>query len=151
LRIGELARASGLSPDTLRHYERLALLPRAPRTIGGFREYPEDTVRRVKTIQRSLAIGFTLAELASIFSDRTAGRAPCRRVRALAGVKLRGLEEKIAELQRLRDGLQRTLAAWDVRLAAAEGGRAAGLLESLADRAEEPERKRSGRVPPRRV
>jgi MerR family copper efflux transcriptional regulator len=151
LRIGQLARACALSPDTLRHYERLGLLPHPPRTSGGFREYPEETPRRIRVIQRSLTIGFTLAELAAIFHDRSTGRAPCRRVRALAAAKLEALEAKLAELGRLRTALRRTLVAWDHRLASTAGGHAAGLLDSLAEADHDPERIAVGRAPPRRV
>jgi DNA-binding transcriptional MerR regulator len=151
LRIGDLARASGLSPDSLRHYERLGLLRPAARTSGGFRKYPADAVRRVKVIQRSLAIGFTLADLASIFRERAAGLAPCRRVRALADEKLRALNDRIVNLQRLRDALGQTLVAWDGRLAVATAGRPAGLLDALADLPEDPDRAPNDRGPPRRV
>jgi DNA-binding transcriptional MerR regulator len=133
LRIGQLAQQCGLSRDSLRHYERLGLLPKPTRTAGGFREYSNDVPRRVTVIQRALAMGFTLAELSAIFQERAAGRSPCRQVRALAGEKLRQLELTLAELHRLRGVLRRTLAAWDVRLEQTGTGRPASLLESLAD------------------
>src|ERR1051325_10149499 len=79
LRIGELARLNSLSPDTLRHYERLGLLS-AARTPGRFREYGRDAVHRIRVIQAALAIGFTLAELSGIRAERAAGRAPGQRV-----------------------------------------------------------------------
>ncbi|HMG55597.1 MAG TPA: MerR family transcriptional regulator [Kofleriaceae bacterium] len=144
LRIGELAHLAGLSPDTLRHYERLGLLA-AARTPGRFREYGADAIRRVEMIQAALAIGFTLAELSEIVAERAAGRAPCHRVRALAADKLVELTERIAELSRLRARLQRTLAAWDDRLATAPSGAAARLLESLVGRDPAP-RNRSRRA-----
>ena len=50
LRIGALAHASALSPDTLRHYERLGLLPILPRSRGRFRRYPPAALRRVRVI-----------------------------------------------------------------------------------------------------
>lgn len=149
LRIGQVARASGLSPDTLRYYERIGLLPRARRTSGGFREYPEDIVNRVEMIQRSLVLGFTLAELAEIFEERAAGRAPCRRVRALAAEKLHVLEATIAEMQRLREALQQTLKAWDAKLEGTGADGTAGLLESLADLVDIPPAR--DRVPPRPI
>jgi DNA-binding transcriptional MerR regulator len=158
LRIGALARAAGLSPDTLRHYERLGVLPPASRTTGGFREYPIDATRRIRVVQEALKMGFTLAELASVFKERASGRHPCMRVRALAEEKLRALEVRIAELDRLRADLVRTLAGWDARLSASTLGRPAGLLDSLADlesgsgapssgaRGEAPEARTAGRA-----
>ena len=50
----EVARATGVSTDTLRHYERQGLLPRVGRTASGYREYPAETVQRVLLIQRAL-------------------------------------------------------------------------------------------------
>lgn len=133
LRIGALARASGISVDSLRHYERIGVVATPGRTAGGFREYPVEALRRVRVVQGALALGFSLGELAGIFRERAAGRAPCRRVRELAGEKLRALDRDIAERRRLRRGLARTLAAWDARLARTEPGRPAGLLDALAD------------------
>jgi MerR family copper efflux transcriptional regulator len=151
LRIGALAQQCGLSRDSLRHYERLGLLPKPTRTAGGFREYPSDSARRVTVIQRALAMGFTLAELSRIFQERAAGRAPCRRVRALAGEKLREIELTLAELHRLRAVLRRTLAAWDVQLAQTGAGQPARLLERLADGAGEVQPARRSPRPLRRL
>ncbi|HEY6147592.1 MAG TPA: MerR family transcriptional regulator [Thermoanaerobaculia bacterium] len=78
LRSGELAKASGVSADTLRHYERRGLVPRPRRLENGYRAYPVETVRRVTLIQRALSVGFTLDELSRIFEARDGGRAPCR-------------------------------------------------------------------------
>jgi MerR family transcriptional regulator, copper efflux regulator len=133
LRIGALAEQCRLSRDTIRHYERLGLLPKPPRSAGGFREYPPETIRRIKVVQRSLSIGFTLAELSSVFAERAAGRDPCKRVRTLAGRKLVELEATIARLRKLRGALAKILVAWDVRLKQAPEGAPARLLESLAD------------------
>jgi DNA-binding transcriptional MerR regulator len=144
IRIGALARQCGLSADTLRHYERLGLLPKPARTTGGFREYPAATLRRINVVQRGLAIGFTLAELSSFFAERETGRAPCRRVRARAGEKLAQLDEAITQLQRLRRGLAKILTDWDARLAGAQSGEPAGLLDALADLPEQ------GVAPPRK-
>jgi DNA-binding transcriptional MerR regulator len=131
LRIGEVARRTGLSPDSIRHYERLGLIPTAPRSVGGLRLYPESAVRRVQVVQAALAVGFTLRELASAFAERRAGRPPCRRVHALARTKLAEVERRIEDLQRLQEALSRTLRDWDMRLDRGEGP--AGLLDALAD------------------
>jgi len=142
LRIGELARLAGLSPDSLRHYERLGLLS-ATRTQGRFREYRRDAVQRVRVIQAALAIGFTLAELSGLFAERAAGRPPCRRARALAASKLVELTARIEELCRLQARLRRTLAVWDEQLAGTPAGVPARLLDSLAS--DEPEPRRPAR------
>ena len=47
LRSGALAKVAGVSPDTIRHYERIGVLPRAARTESGYRVYPASAVERV--------------------------------------------------------------------------------------------------------
>jgi DNA-binding transcriptional MerR regulator len=142
LRIGQLSRLCGLSPDTLRHYERLGLLS-SERTPGRFREYGPDAERRVRIIQAALAIGFSLAEISTIFTERAAGRKPCRRTRELAGEKLIELDQRIDELSKLRKRLERVIARWDERLRGTVVGERAGLLDSLAD--DDPAPRRSSR------
>lgn len=133
LRIGELAQIAGLSPDTLRHYERLGLLS-ATRTPGRFREYGRDAVHRIRVIQAALAIGFTLSELSEILAERAAGRAPCQRVRKLAAAKLVALTKQIEELSHLRRQLEHTLVTWDTQLSGTAPGVPARLLDALATR-----------------
>lgn len=128
---GELARLSGVSADTLRHYERIGVLPRPPRTQSGYRRYPASAVDRVRLIRRALAIGFSLEELRRILRSRDAGGAPCQGVRALAASKLSQLEQRIAELESLRDQLRGLLVDWDDRLSRTPDGLPARLLESL--------------------
>ena len=132
LRIGELARQSGLSADTLRHYERLQLLPVLRRTEGGFREYPPEAVKRVCVIQQALSLGFSLDELSRFFQERASGRAPCRAVRRLAQAKLEALEGQIQALLAGRNALREILEQWDERLGDAQG-QPARLLDSLAE------------------
>jgi DNA-binding transcriptional MerR regulator len=134
LRAGELARLCGISTDTLRHYERVGVLPRPARSRAGYRQYPAEAEARVRLVRRALRVGFTLAELARVLRTRERGGAPCREVRALAERKLAQLECQLDELSVLRDSLRRLLADWDRRLAATPEGARALLLETLADR-----------------
>lgn len=132
LRAGELARAAGVSTDTLRHYERKGVLARPRRSANGYREYPAAALARVRLVRRALAVGFTLDELARILRARERGGAPCREVRELAARKLAGVEERLRELVAVREELRAALADWDSRLSKTEAGERARLLESLA-------------------
>ena len=89
MRSGQLAHLAGVSTDTLRHYERLGLLPLPPRTAGNYREYPPTSQQCVELIQRALGIGFSLFELKTILAVRGKGGALCRHVRALLRSKIR--------------------------------------------------------------
>jgi MerR family transcriptional regulator, copper efflux regulator len=136
LRASELAKACHVSTDTLRHYERKGVLASPRRSVNGYREYPADSVERVRLIRKALDIGFTLDELAIILRVRDRGGAPCREVRELAAAKLSDLELRLKEMLSLRDELRATLLDWDSKLAGAGAGKPAELLESLVVRGE---------------
>lgn len=131
LSAGELARRVGVSPDTLRHYERKGVIQRPPRQANGYRIYPPETLRRVELIRRSLAIGFTLDELAEVLRVRDHGGAPCQRVREMAATKLEQVKRRLEELTALRDELRTTLKEWDRKLAGTPKNRRSRLLETL--------------------
>jgi DNA-binding transcriptional MerR regulator len=131
LRAGELARISGVSTDTLRHYERKGLLT-SRRSPNGYRAYPHYAVDRVMLIRNALAIGFGLDELARILKIRDAGGAPCRQVRSMVMTKLRDLERLLCEMTVMRDELRRLLKDWDRQLESVDCDEPARLLESLA-------------------
>jgi DNA-binding transcriptional MerR regulator len=133
LRSGALAKATGVSPDTIRHYERIGVLPRASRTQSGYRLYPVNAVERVLVVQRALRIGFTLTELAEVLKARDAGGAPCRRVYQLAQEKLKGIEADIVALKRTQRYMKKVLSDWEERIQRAGSGQRSHLLHSLTD------------------
>jgi DNA-binding transcriptional MerR regulator len=115
LRSGELARISGVSADTLRHY----------------REYPRHAIERARLIRAALAIGFKLDDLERVFKIRDAGGAPCRHVRELAGAKLDEIEALVRDLTAMRDEMRGLIKDWDMRLDSVPADEPARLLETL--------------------
>jgi DNA-binding transcriptional MerR regulator len=132
LKIGELAKRSGVSADTIRHYERLGLLPQTSRSKSGYRLFAPSTVERVLLIRHAVRLGFSLVQLKEFLGVRQAGGAPCLNVRGTAARILEGVEQQIAELTNNRDALRALLRSWDDRLAHTPTGRPAHLLEALA-------------------
>ena len=128
---GELARLTGISTDTLRHYERLGLLPKPPRTDGGYRDYPSQSLERVRLIRRALSVGFSLPELATILKMRDGGEVTCRRVQVMAESKLEQVKEQIQNLVEMQNQLEAMLKHWNVKLARTRRGQPARLLEDL--------------------
>jgi len=131
LQIGELARRTGVSVDTIRHYERLGLLAKAARTNAGYRQYPPSAVDRVMLVRHALRFGFSLRDVAGFLRVRESGGTPCRDVRAAADRILTAVDQRIAELSAARKDMSRTLRNWDRRLARTPANRPARLLESL--------------------
>lgn len=130
----EVSAQSGVSTDTLRHYERLSLLSATIRTRAGYRRYHPSTVARVQLIQRALAVGFSLRDLASVLQHREKGEPPCRRVRAMVGERLATLNRQLTDLAALRDDMAVLLHDWDERLAKTPNGQRARLLDMLMGR-----------------
>ena len=131
LRSGQLARLTNVSTDTLRHYERLGVLPRPMRTAAGYRQYPAEAVDRVRLVRGAMALGFSLEELSKVLRVRDRGGAPCKQVHALALRKLSELDSRIAQLTGFRVQLQSIVDQWGDRLRDTPDGQRAGLLESL--------------------
>ncbi|TXI04371.1 MAG: MerR family transcriptional regulator [Rhizobium sp.] len=106
LTIGKLAAQADVAIDTVRYYERAGLLPEPPRRESGYREYPVETIKRLRFIRRAKALGFSLPEIAELL-DLSSSSADVRKIKNAAQSKLKLLDEKIAELTRVRDGLQK--------------------------------------------
>lgn len=131
LRIGQLAARAGVSADSIRHYERLGLLPRPARTDGGYRLFSPAAVERVQLIRSAVRVGFSLRQLAAFLGERQAGGAPCRKVRDAAACILASVDGQIAELQTTKASLRLMLQNWDERLARTPMNQPARLLDAL--------------------
>ncbi|MBI4409987.1 MAG: heavy metal-responsive transcriptional regulator [Gemmatimonadetes bacterium] len=108
--IGGLARAAGVSADTLRYYERLGLLPRAQRSSAGYRLFDPSAADRIAFIRKAQALGLTLEEVREVLRIAADGTAPCQHVRAALSSRLSEVDTRIEELESLRRTLTRALA-----------------------------------------
>ena len=145
--IGEAARRAGVSPDLIRYYERVGVLPRAPRTAGGCRYYSEEAIRRVLFVRNAIRFGFSAKELAGFLKARDGGRPPCHSVRAVGQRLLNEIDDQLVQLQQTRAAMADTLAAWDARLDRTPAGTSAHLLTMVPDAP----RAKPRRLPPRRT
>jgi Hg(II)-responsive transcriptional regulator len=105
LTIGRLAHAAGVGIDTVRFYERAGLLKKPQRTAAGYRLYAQSDAARLRFIRRAKALGFSLEEIAELLRLNDGGG---RRgaVRALAEQRLSEIEQKLTELNRMRETLR---------------------------------------------
>lgn len=108
-RIGELAKQTGVSPDTLRFYERIGLVHPIARSEGGYRLYGVEAIRRLNFIKQAQALGLTLEEIRAVLEVMEEGRPPCADVRRVLRQKVALLERRIAELVALRNALAERL------------------------------------------
>jgi len=140
LTIGEVAARAGVAASTLRYYEREGLIE-AARSDGGQRRYPREVLRRIAFVRAAQRVGLTLEEvkeaLASLPHARTPTAADWGRLSRSWRPRL---DARIAELHRLRDGLDSCIGCGCLSLkvcqlsnpndvAAAHGSGARWLLE----------------------
>ena len=109
LGIGQLAKRAGVAIDTVRYYERNDLLNPAGRLASGYRRYGEAELKRLQFIRRAKALGFTLADIRALLS--LSDERSVSKVKRAAEAKLADVEQRIEELQRIRDGLRTLIKA----------------------------------------
>ncbi|MCA9447491.1 MAG: MerR family transcriptional regulator [Candidatus Omnitrophica bacterium] len=103
--VGQLAKQSGVNIETIRFYERKGLLPRPPRSSGGYRQYSTETISRVRFIKRSQELGFSLKEVAELLSLRIGPEATCGDIKRVAEEKAEDIDQKIRDLRQMKKAL----------------------------------------------
>ena len=109
--ISELAAGAGVPVSSIRFYERRGILERPPRTTGGYRSYGDADVARVRYLKRGQELGFTLVELTALLDLSGAAGPLSHEVSALGHAKLAEIDQRIADLVRVRGALAELLAA----------------------------------------
>ena len=109
MQIGTIAKQIGLSVDTIRFYERSSLLPRPPRTQGGYRKYGECDVEALAFIRRVQGLGFTLKEVREFLELRRSRLQPCAPVRRRLEQKVGDVRRKLSDLRNLEHELRAAL------------------------------------------
>lgn len=111
LTIGALARLAGVGAETLRHYERMGLLEPAERTASSYRLYGPAALQRLRFIRRAQALGFSLAQIGELLALHSRPAADMGAVRDIATQRLADIDARIADLQRMKSGLQQLVEA----------------------------------------
>ncbi len=109
MQIGIVAKKIGLSVDAIRFYERNGLLPRPPRTEGGFRRYAETDVEALAFVRRVQGLGFKLSEIRALLRLRGNRLQPCVPARRRLQEKLVAVQRKLADLHKLEHELRLAL------------------------------------------
>lgn len=109
LTIGELARQTRVSVETIRFYECEGLLVKPDKPFGSIRTYPPEAIDRLAFVHQAKAIGFTLREIRDLIALRDDPEADAAAVRGRAMAKLADVEEKVEQLERMRATLRELL------------------------------------------
>ncbi len=106
LKIGQLARRTGLSVEAIRYYQRLGLIAEASRTPSGYRQFEPRVVGRLQFVQRAQDLGFSLQEIRELLELRLSPGRSATDVLQRAEAKLADIRAKIADLDRMRAALE---------------------------------------------
>ena len=109
LTIGRVAQRVGVRPSAIRYYEGQKILQPAVRGANGYRFYSEDAVKLLLFVKRAQSLGITLKEIKPLLNLASQGQQPCTHVKQLARSHLREIDDKIRDLQALRNELRTLL------------------------------------------
>jgi DNA-binding transcriptional MerR regulator len=111
LRVGQIAKASGVAAKTIRYYEQVGVLPPADRTEAGYRQYGDQAVQQLMFIRRARALGLSLHDLRTLTAALNGGPRARIRPRLLAVVRahLGAVQHQLAELVLLQRQLEHVL------------------------------------------
>jgi MerR family mercuric resistance operon transcriptional regulator len=99
--IGALARDSGVNIETIRYYERIGVMPKPARSMGGYRLYSSGDLKRLTFIRRGRELGFTLDELRDLLRLVDGHAYTCAEVRAMTLDHVADIRRKISDLRQL--------------------------------------------------
>jgi Cu(I)-responsive transcriptional regulator len=107
LNIGDAASAAGVSAKMIRHYEDIGLIPKAPRTVSGYRKYSQNEVHVLRFIRQARSLGFSIKQIGELLGLWQNSRRSSSTVKRLALEHIGELEEKIREMQAMKATLER--------------------------------------------
>jgi MerR family copper efflux transcriptional regulator len=102
----QVADAAKVTIEAVRFYEKEALIAKPPRTEAGYRQYPVDTVKRLRFIKRAQSLGFSLLEIRELLALRIDPETTAADIRHRAQQKIQQIEEKIQTLQAMKQALE---------------------------------------------
>ena len=106
LRIGQLAKESGVGVETVRFYENQGLIGSAGRSASGYRQFPASTVKQIRFIQQAKKLGFSLQEIGELINLKNTPDTNCAEVKISARAKIEDIQGKIDSLERIKTTLQ---------------------------------------------
>lgn len=108
MKIGDFAKQSGVSADTLRYYEKIGLIKAAHRSAGGYREYGEENLETIRFILSAKSLGFTLDTIQQLLQIQINKQdASCEEVKQFVAVQLDQVEQRLKELHTIKKAMQR--------------------------------------------
>jgi len=110
--VNDIAKRAGVSPHTVRYYERIGLLDAGRDPGNRYRSFGVSAVTRLLFVRQAKRLGFTLAEIRNILEICDTGESPCPLVREIVRLRIAENASRIRELERLQGRLELALRRW---------------------------------------
>ncbi|HDZ86967.1 MAG TPA: MerR family transcriptional regulator [Actinobacteria bacterium] len=107
LTIGKVAKSAKVNIETIRYYEKQGLIPKPPRNTSGYRQYPEDTIARIRFIKSAQELGFSLKEISELLALKVDPHTTCADVKQRAENKASEIDQKIKTLKKIKNTLSK--------------------------------------------
>ncbi|MGB7086582.1 MAG: heavy metal-responsive transcriptional regulator [Phormidesmis sp.] len=130
LKIGEVAKQTGVAVGALRYYEDLGLLT-SERGQNGYRYYLPAAVHQVQFIKKAQALGFSLEEIGEVLTIHQQGDIPCGRVQSLLQEKIEQLNAQIQQMMAFKGSLERYRDSWATARPSLDVGDICPLIEAI--------------------
>jgi MerR family Zn(II)-responsive transcriptional regulator of zntA len=134
VKVSEVARLVGVTPDTVRYYASIRLLVPAIDPDNGYRRFKDADVHRLRFVLRAKRLGFHLDEIAEILGVADRGRTPCPMVREIVQRRIVETRERVAEMQALQARLELALSLWaEMPNGEPDGHATCALIDATSD------------------
>jgi MerR family transcriptional regulator, copper efflux regulator len=106
VKIGEIAKAVGMTTSRIRFYEKRGIIPPASRDKNGYRDYPPDVMTKLQFIQQAQHLGFTLSEVAEVRPSNKGHPISCAVAIELLTAKLSSIDALMVEAQQRKQAIK---------------------------------------------
>jgi MerR family copper efflux transcriptional regulator len=105
--IGKISKATDIGIETIRNYERQGLIPPPKRSSSGYRLYPKSSIQRLRFINQSKSLGFSLSDIGEILSLSSTSNTSCGEVQEHIQTKIKDIDKRIERLLRIKQALEK--------------------------------------------
>ncbi len=130
LKIGEVAKQTGVAVGALRYYEEVGLL-KSKRGENSYRYYSPEAARQVQFIKKAQSLGFSLDDISEVLNVHQQGNVPCDLVQSLLQEKIEKLETQIREMKVLKGGMEQYRDSWAASEPHPQTGDICPLIETI--------------------
>ncbi|GAA3923160.1 MerR family transcriptional regulator [Litoribacillus peritrichatus] len=113
--VSELAKRTGVTADTIRHYVRTGLLEPKRDPNNGYKRFSATDEHRLNFIIQAKSLGFSLPDIQTIFDQAGHGESPCPQVREIMTQRMQEVADKLAQMQQTYDTMQKTMKRWETQ------------------------------------